>query len=490
MRHSLVARLAVAFALLSFAVLATVGAALYKAMEQELVQRDDAALVTRVDQVRTLLQDVDLVTLIHQKPRLFSNMLGNREALLVLRFPGQEPLIEVNPGRSPIPDVMPVPVNGPLTLNAVHHEPERDGIPFAVAAASVQVEGAPQRLQIIAGRLMIERSHVLRAYRNQNLAVASAAALLLALLAWWVVRRGLEPVRQLARQTSAIGVSNLSTRIDTPSAPRELQPLIQGFNSMLDRLERGFTQLGQVTADMAHDLRTPIANLLGQTEVALAQTRELAYYQSLLGSNFEELQRLSRMISNMLFLARAEHADNAIECQTLSVADELLRVAEYFEGLAEERGLELRTQGSGEMWADPTLLRRALANLLANALRYADPGSAIILAASHQGGGTAISVENHGPTIPPKHLERLFDRFYRADSSRAGSATSSGLGLSIVRSIMTLHGGQWHVSSSDGVTCFTLVFPAPPQLASTAAALSGAASPSMTNTALDGLDIA
>lgn len=490
MRHSLVARLAVAFALLSFAVLATVGTALYKAMERELVQRDDAALVTRVDQVRTLLQDVDLVSLIHQKPRLFSNMLGNREALLVLRFPGQEPLIEVNPGRSPIPDVMPLPVNGALTLDAVHHEPERDGIPFAVVAASVQVEGAPQALQIIAGRLMIERSHVLRAYRNQILAVASAAAFLLALLAWWVVRRGLQPLRQLSLQMAAIGVSSLSTRIEAPSAPHELQPLIQGFNAMLDRLERGFTQLGQVAADMAHDLRTPIANLLGQTEVALGQARESSYYQSMLASNLEELQRLSRMISNMLFLARAEHADNAIECKALSAAEELQRVAEYFEGLAEERALELHTRGAGEVWADSALLRRALANLLANALRYADAGSAIILVASRQAGATAISVENRGPTIAPQHLDRLFDRFYRADSSRAGSATSSGLGLSIVRSIMTLHGGQWHVSSNDGVTRFTLVFPVPPQLASTAAALSGAASPSMTNTALDGLDIA
>jgi two-component system heavy metal sensor histidine kinase CusS len=211
---------------------------------------------------------------------------------------------------------------------------------------------------------------------------------------------------------------------------------------------------------MAHDLRTPIGNLLGQTEVALGQRRDVAYYEKLLGSNFEELQRLSKMADNMLFLARAEHADHAIERKVLALDDELQRMADYFEGLAEERGVRLAVQGEGQVWADPTLLRRALANLLANAVRYADEDSAIVLAAEQDAGGTTISVENRGPTIAPQHLERLFDRFYRADPARADSSASSGLGLSIVRSIMTLHSGRWHAASKDGVTRFALFFPA------------------------------
>lgn len=460
-RQSLAARLALMFALISFCVLASVGALLYAAMERQLVQRDDAALVTRVEQIRTLVRDVDLLALIHQKPELFSNMLGNREALLVLRFPGQTPLIEVNPGHSAVPDVAPAPAHAALTLTAVHHEADRDGIPFAVAAAAAHVEGAPQELQIIAGRLMTERTHMLRAYRNQILLVASGGALLLTALAWWVVRRGLRPLHRLARQTAAIGISNLSQRIDGQGAPDELLPLIAGFNAMLDRLERSFTQLSQVSADMAHDLRTPIANLLGQTEVALGQPRDSAYYERLLGSNFEELQRLSRMTDNMLFLARAEHADHAIECKLLPLDAELQRMADYFEGLAEERGIRLRVEGRGTVWADPTLLRRALANLVANAVRHADQGSTIALEATPTSDHTAISVANSGATIAPEHLERLFDRFYRVDPSRAHSSASSGLGLSIVRSIMTLHQGRWQASSADGVTRFTLLFPAP-----------------------------
>jgi two-component system heavy metal sensor histidine kinase CusS len=254
-------------------------------------------------------------------------------------------------------------------------------------------------------------------------------------------------------------MGSLSTRIEGRNAPPELDALIAALNGMLDRLERGFTQLKQVSADMAHDLRTPIGNLLGLTEVGLNQPRDIAYYQRLLGSNYEELQRMSKMIDNMLFLARAEHADNAIERKEVPLADEFERMAEYFEGLADERGICIEWHGEGRVWADPLLLRRALANLLANAVRYAEKDTVISTVAEQTSDGTSIHVENRGPTIEPHQLERLFDRFYRADASRQRSSESSGLGLSIVRSIMMLHGGTWHASSREGLTRFTLMFP-------------------------------
>nr|WP_229265417.1 heavy metal sensor histidine kinase [Duganella sp. 1224] len=443
--------------------MAAVGAVLYQSLARQLADRDDAALVARVEQIRALLQDTDLIALIHQKPRLFSNMLGNREALLVLRFPGQAPLIEVNPSHTPVPRVMPLRTNAPLGLDDVRHAAEHGDIPFSVLAVTTPISGAPQDLEIVAGRLMSERSRVLRAYRNEILLVASSGACLLAFLAWWGARRGLSPLRALARQTASIGVRNLSTRIEQRGAPRELAPLIDGVNGMLERLERSFTQLSQVSADMAHDLRTPIGNLLGQTEVALGQRRDVAYYEKLLGSNFEELQRLSKMTDNMLFLARADNADNAIERKLLPLADELQRMVDYFEGVAEEREVRIAVSGDGQVWADQTLLRRALGNLLANAVRYADAGSVIVLTATAHTAGVEISVENRGPTIPPQHLARIFDRFYRADPARADSASSSGLGLSIVRSIMTLHQGRWQASSNDGLTRFTLGFPPQPR---------------------------
>jgi two-component system heavy metal sensor histidine kinase CusS len=456
---SLTTRLALLFALLAFGAMAIVGYALYRKLEAQLIVRDDAALVTRVDQIRTLMQDMDARDLIHEKPHLFANMLGNTESLLVVRYPGEAPLIVVNPVHTAVPVVTPVPADAALSLDAVHHASASDGTPFIYVAAAARGVGGQRDLQIISGRLMAERTRMLSDYRNQILLFASTAAFLAALLAFGLARRGMSPLRRLAAQTASIGMGTLSTRIERRDAPRELDVLIGAFNGMLNRLELGFTQLKQVSADMAHDLRTPIGNLLGQTEVALNQPRNIAYYQRLLGSNFEELQRMSKMIDNMLFLARAEHADNAIEHKELLLADEFGRMVEYFEGLADERDIGLEWHGDGTVWADPLLLRRALANLLANAVRYADPGTAISTVAEQMPDGTTLHVENRGPTIEPQHLERLFDRFYRADASRHRSSESSGLGLSIVRSIMLLHGGTWHAASDAGVTRLTLVFP-------------------------------
>jgi two-component system heavy metal sensor histidine kinase CusS len=306
---------------------------------------------------------------------------------------------------------------------------------------------------------MTERSRLLTGYRDRILVWTSLAAILFALLGYLLVRHGLRPLRRLVAQTETVTVANLSARIEGAGVPRELMPVIVSFNAMLDRLDKGFTQLSQVSADMAHDLRTPINNLLGQTEVALGQRRTAEQYEMLLASNLEELQRLSRMTDNMLFLARSEQADAAIERRTLDVADELQRVADYFEGLAEERGLQIAVRGEGEIWADSMLLRRALANLMANAIRYAESGTAVSLQAERSSDGVTLTVENHGPTIEAHHLTRVFDRFYRADASRQDSAEASGLGLSIVRTIMTLHQGRWNAASEHGLTRFSLFFP-------------------------------
>ncbi|MFZ6657434.1 heavy metal sensor histidine kinase [Undibacterium sp. TJN19] len=463
--YSLVSRLAWWYATLSFTVLAAVGYALYVALVAQLVKRDDAALVTRVDQIRTLMRDVDIINLISQKPQLFTNMLGNREALLVIRYPGEAPLIEVNPGLIAIPDMPAVAPDAVLTLASVRHS-IMDGTPFIVTSASAHTSDAQHNgrdLQITTGRLLTERTRMLMVYRNQVLGVALLAALMTAAIAYWIARRSLHSLSLLAKQTATIGIDKLAIRIASQGSPQELRPLIAGFNAMLDRLETSFAQLSQVSADMAHDLRTPISNLLGQTEVALGQKRTVDYYEKLLGSNFEELQRLSRMIDNMLFIARAEHADHAIERKELDAAVELARLADYFDGLADENGITITWHGSGMIWADPDLLRRALANLLSNAVRHADKGTAITLssqASDEQGSRcTHITVENQGNCLETQHLARLFDRFYRVDSSRRASSGGSGLGLSIVRSIMLLHQGRWEVTSHEGLTRFSLFFP-------------------------------
>ena len=275
-----------------------------------------------------------------------------------------------------------------------------------------------------------------------------------------LVQRGLLPVRRVARHAQGIGVGNLGERLDSQGAPLELLPMIEAFNAMLDRLGRGFVQLGQVSTDMAHELRTPINNLLGETQVALQQDRSIEHYQQLLASNVEELERLARMLDNMLFLARTDPASALRQRQELGALDEMERMADYFEGLAADVGIAINAQGSGVIWAEPMLLRRALANLCANAIKYGAPDSELFICATPTADGIRLQVRNQGQTIPAEHRPRLFERFYRVDESRERSAQSNGLGLSIVATIMQLHNGQCSVTSADGVTCFELFFPA------------------------------
>jgi two-component system heavy metal sensor histidine kinase CusS len=457
-RYSLTLRLALVFALLAFISIAGLGIALYRGLAQELVRRDDAALISRVEQLRTFLNDSNTLELIKTKPALFQNMLGNREAVLQIGVRGQEQLLEINPGNLHIPPAPAVTRDKALDLADVRHYPDVNGVPFAMVAASL-TSGEAGQLQVVAGRLMIERSAVLATYRLRVVLLATIAALLLALCGYVLVHRGLLPLRRVARDTQRIGIENLAQRPDSKGAPRELVPVIDSFNTMLDRLAKGFIQLGEVSTDMAHELRTPINNMLGETQVALQQARSLASYQELLASNVEELERLSRMLDNMLFLARTDPTTALGQRQELDGAQELQRIAEYFEGPAADIGVTINLSGAGKVWAEPILLRRALANLCANAIKYGDPNSDLFLQAMPGEEGTLLRVKNQGQTIAPEHLPRLFERFYRVDEARERSSQSNGLGLAIVSTIMQLHNGRCSVTSEDGITSFELFFP-------------------------------
>ncbi|MGK3115535.1 heavy metal sensor histidine kinase [Candidatus Pantoea formicae] len=456
-KRSLASRLSLLLSTTVIVIFALSGFALYQSLAKQIGVRDDAALLTRIDQIRTLLRDEDAITLIQQKPRLFANMLGNTESLLVLRFPGQPPLIVVNPGSRPVPDINPVPADQSLTLASVHHQQAQDGTPFISAAALTPTRDGNGQIEIITGRLMSDRTQTLNSYRDQIILSTALAALLVAALSIWLVSRGLSPLRRLAAETDAIDVRRLSHRIQFSDAPTELEPLVAAFNQMLSRLEGGYQQLSQVSADMAHDLRTPIGTLIGQTEVALSQPRSVSDYQALLGSNYEELERLAKMIDNMLFLAKAEDASQAMDWQFIDLAQLGEKLQDYFDGMAEEHAMRLEMRMQGELRADPQLLQRALANLMANALRYGDRDSTIrVLSAVHKN-GIELVVENQGAALSAEQQSRIFDRFWRADASRHQG--SSGLGLSIVRSIMRLHRGSCAVSSENGVNRFSLLFP-------------------------------
>jgi len=280
------------------------------------------------------------------------------------------------------------------------------------------------------------------------------------LLAYWLLSRGLRPLHAMADKAAEITPQNLATRLRVADAPVELQRLAGAFNAMLDRLADGYERLSQFSADLAHEIRTPVGVLIGQTQVTLAQPRSVDEYQNLLESNLEELERLARIVENILFLAQADHDGFAIETAPLVLHDELSTIADYFEGLAEERGLHFEIEAAGTVKANAMLWRRAISNLVVNAVRYASSGTTLRLLGQSDEQGATVTIENLGAPLAADQLDRLFDRFYRGDAARSVFTESNGLGLAIVRAIMTLHGGSAEVSCTpQGCIRFTLRFP-------------------------------
>ncbi|OZI21138.1 two-component sensor histidine kinase [Bordetella genomosp. 9] len=459
-RRSLTLRTALSFALLSALVVSVAGMYLYKAMESSMMARSDIGLIGRVDRFRALLRDTLTLDEIRARPGLFENMLGNEQDVLVFRIPGAEPVMDVNPGHQALPPVAPVAEDQPLARENI-----RDGTTTAgggmrvVSAMARTMDGTPVEVQ--AAHLLVNETRMLALYREQIALAVAAAFLSIAVLGYLALRRGLRPLRAMARQAARVTPASLDQRLNLADTPHELRELTASFNAMLDRLADGYERLAQFSADLAHEIRTPIGALMGNCQVALYQRRTPSEYESVLASSLEELERLSRLVENILFLARAENAQSALDYVQLDLDTELRRVAEYFEGLAEERGLRLQCSGSGVVRADAMLFRRALGNLVANAVRYADAETEISLSARATGDTVQVQVDNRGTPIPPDRLHKLFDRFYRADLSRSAGSDASGLGLAIVRAIMALHGGRaWAESAPDGHIRFTLSYPA------------------------------
>jgi two-component system heavy metal sensor histidine kinase CusS len=242
-------------------------------------------------------------------------------------------------------------------------------------------------------------------------------------------------------------------------APPELRELTGAFNAMLDRLEDGVRRLSGFSADLAHDLRTPVNALMVKTQVALSRPRGADEYRALLESNFEEYERLARLIESTLFLARADNAQLALRMEHVNVRSTLEKVVEYFSGVADEAGVTLAVSGEAMVAADATLVERAVSNLISNGIRHTPPGNTIRIKARETDDAVTVDVENAGVGIPPDQIDRVFDRYFRGDASRTEGGGSAGLGLAIVRAIMSLHNGRAQVSSSDTATTFTLVFP-------------------------------
>lgn len=297
-------------------------------------------------------------------------------------------------------------------------------------------------------------------YLRATLLALPVLLLAVAFGAWAVARTGLGPLMRFTRLAASVTSNTLSQRLPRRGLPMELGDLADGFNAMLARIDEGVTRLSDFSADLAHEMRTPVATLLGRTQVALSRGRSLDELRDVLAGNVEELERLTRLIADMLFLARADHDGAVLERTAVDLAAEARRVAEFLAWEAEDRGLRIEVVGEATVQADRILVQRAMTNLLSNAIRHAAAASVVGIEVVRGGAQCTLSVTNVGAVIPGDQIHRIFDRLVRLDAARSRSDGGSGLGLPIVRSIMNLHGGSVKVRSEGQSTTFSLRFPA------------------------------
>lgn len=459
LRLSLSSRLVATFTVITAACFGLVGFLLFQAASQRIYAQDETNLVLSARHLRRLAAELDSVPdLLAHKDRLVVGVLGDTNNAMRITDDGGRPLVEYNPIGYPIAPRDVVPSDRRILLgdirswrNAANKEVR------GISTMAVLRDGTHATLMV--ARSMADRDALLSRYLRDMLLRLLLGMLAAIVLSYLLVRQALRPLRVMANEAAVITAHRLSTRLTEDAASIELHDLARVLNNMLARLEEGFGRVWQFTVDLAHDLRTPIGNLRGANEVALTRPRSQDEYEALLGSNIEECERVSRTIENVLFLARAESPQFALQRTTFNVDEEIGRLADYFEGVASEAGVVIEVRADGTLHADRDLFRRALSNLISNALRYTPSGRTITVQSRRDQDGVMVVVQNPGPGIPPEHLDKLFDRFYRVDRSRSDSARSTGLGLSIVKSIMELHGGQVAVESNLQLgTLFTLRF--------------------------------
>lgn len=324
------------------------------------------------------------------------------------------------------------------------------------------------RYMIVIGTDISHHQLFLQRFKQQLIGVGAIGLALITLLGWLAVRHGLRPLSRLTSLVESISAQQLHQRLQPHAMPVELQALAHAFNAMLTRLADSMSRLSDFSSDLAHELRTPINNLLTQTQVSLAKTRSISDYQEVLYSNLEEYERLARMIADMLFLAKADNGLMLPQKQRLDLVHECQMVVEFYEALAADKQLQLSLQGEAIIDGDAVMIRRAISNILTNAIRHTPPQGQIAMILVSEASRCVLHLDNTGSAIAPEHLPRLFDRFYRADASRQRCDEGAGLGLAITKSIIEAHQGYIEVSSDAHKTRFSLYFKAAERDASTA----------------------
>jgi len=300
----------------------------------------------------------------------------------------------------------------------------------------------------------------LASFRRTLWLMIASSVVVMSVMGWIAVRQGHAPLREIVNRMRRVSANERAREIPPESVPRELSDLALSFNEMLRRMDDSFQRLENFNADIAHELRTPITNLMTQSQVALSRARTIDEYREILYSNVEEYDRMAQMVGDMLFLAQTDNGGSKRESIAIDLAAEINALFDYYEAWADERDVSLRLAGTVTVVGDRLLFQQALGNLLSNAIRHSPSGGTVLIELGRADDGAAtIAVENPGTPIPAEDLSKIFDRFYRVDPSRQRGGEGAGLGLAIVKSIIDLHEGTIEASSDDRGTRFHIKIP-------------------------------
>ena len=452
-QRSLTVRLTALFALASTAVLVGLGLLIMSTVAKHFTDQDEQLLEKELELIRMVVNERGAGAItstfgeaLHNHPGFFVHIssIDGRPMYSTLADATQPILVaakRVASGHS-------------FAVNAGQHQE------FQAIKAYLKDDKSSEQLQVIVAVDTEIHDHFMRNFQTTLILYVAGSAVIVVLLSWWAARRGLAPLRAMSDKVQAVSSHNFGERMPIETLPVEIADLAAKLNAMLERLQQDFHRITNFSTDIAHELRTPITNLLTQTDVVLTQQRTNEAYRDTLSSNAEELQRLARTISDMLFLAQTENGISLPSYEPLKLQDEITELLDFYDALAEEKGVNLQLTGDAIVRGDRLMVRRALSNLISNAMRYTPAAGSIAVSIARSEGDVLVAVENDGPEIPEEHLPHLFDRFYRADKSRTKLDTNSaGLGLSITQAIMRAHQGNVTVRSSQGKTRFTLQFP-------------------------------
>jgi two-component system heavy metal sensor histidine kinase CusS len=426
----------------------------YAIVVRHAFAEDNAVLADKVAALRADLHE--------SGPNVFAEELkdrntGEHTAYWIRMLDSQGRTHAETPGmdRSLPPEIFPPPQKSTSTVGGLKNYRTGSKL-FSLIAFNEESGSEPYTLQVAQDRSSDER--VERNFAVLFIIVLLGSVLASAFMATIVTKQGLRPLQEMTQSLARIGPTHLKERVNPADWPGELKPLAIAFDDMLKRLDDSFTRLSQFSADLAHELRTPIANMLGEAEVALTRDRTPAEYRETIESTIGECERLSGIVDNLLFVARVDAAREPIARKRFDARAAVEKIAAFYQTIADDHHVTITCSGNGQIYADPDLFERAVGNLLDNALRFTPENGSIQIALSEHDANFEVAVSDNGCGIAPEHLPRVFDRFYRAESSRGSDG--AGLGLALVKSIVDLHGGATSIHSEVGHgTTVALSFP-------------------------------